>query len=167
MIFAAGFSFYAVSAKMIDRIYASSLSSDQKLLNAIGISSFSSLSKDEIQRRIDNQIERYSTLLNSKARTLSYMKDTLQNVNDFHFTFYSIQNVLKKMKGQVSISQLEYSTKSASRLEMEQFSLEKSGAFKEEEKYFKELGLDLQEVKNGTSKWYKTVNVKFYLRSKR
>jgi hypothetical protein len=163
VILAIGFSFYFVSVRMIDGIYASSLSGDQKLLNAIGISSFSSLSEEEIQRRVDDQIRKYSTLLNSKSRTLSYMKSTLQNVNDFHFSFYALQDVLEKMKGELSLSYLAYSTKASSSIEMVQFALENSDAFEKEKEYFEKYGIKLQQVENAKSKWYKTVSEKVYL----
>ncbi|WP_156097001.1 hypothetical protein [Mesoaciditoga lauensis] len=157
-----GFSFYFISTKMIDGIYASSLSADKNLLNAAGVSSFSNLSKEDMQRRIDEQIERYSTLLNSKSRTLSYIKDTLQNVDNFHFTFYSLQNVLGELKGQISLSYLEYSTNPSTPLEIIQFTLENSDTVSKELSYFKSVGFSAQ-VTIGKSKWYKTTSEKIYL----
>ncbi len=158
-----GFSFYFVSSKMMDKIYANALSADQNLLNAAGISSFSALSKEDIQRRIDDQIARYSTLLNSKSRVLSYMKDTLEGVNDFHYTFYSVQNVFEKFKGQISLATLEYSTASSTPIEMVQFGLEDSSVPLEEKSYFEKLGYKVQLVENAGSKWYKTKSEKIYL----
>jgi len=158
-----GFSFYFVSSKMMDKIYANALSADQNLLNAAGISSFSALSKEDIQRRIDDQIARYSTLLNSKSRVLSYMKDTLEGVNDFHYTFYSVQNVFEKFKSQISLATLEYSTASSTPIEMVQFGLEDSSVPLEEKSYFEKLGYKVQLVENAGSKWYKTKSEKIYL----
>ncbi len=152
---------------MIRDIYASSLSADKNLLNAVGVSSFESLSWDDIQNRIDTQISRYTNSLNMKSRVLLALKETLQNVNDFHKTIYSVQNVFEDLDGSVSISYLEYSFKGSTPLEINEFMLKENAerVVNEEEKLFQKFGYDVNFTENKKSKWYKTTSKTMYLGS--
>ncbi len=152
---------------MIKDIYASSLSADKNLLNAVGVSSFESLSWDDIQNRIDTQIARYTSSLNARSRTLFSLKETLQNVNDFHKTLYSLQSVFARLDGSVSLSYLKYSFKGATPLEIGEFMLKKDSqvVINEEKKLFKELDYEVNFTESKKPEWYKTTSRILYLGS--
>ncbi len=156
MIVGVGFSFYFISTKMIDGIYENALSADKNLLSVAGISSLTDMSKGEIQLKIDDQIQRYSGILNSQSRTLSYMKDFAKGVEDFHSTIQAINDVYKKIDGKTSFSYLHYETKSASPLQITQFIPKDDNILNLEKKLFDELGYKIQINKSTTSNWYKT-----------
>ena len=151
-----GFSFYFISTNMIDGIYENALSADKNLLSIAGIPSLAGLSKGEVQSKIDEQIQRYHSVLNSKSRILSYMKDFIEGVGKFHSTIQAVNSVYKKIGGRVSLSYLHYKTKSASTLQMIQFVPEGDNVLDLEKVLFKKLGYKIQMNKVQTSNWYKT-----------
>ena len=156
MIVGVGFSFYFISTKMIDGIYENALSADKNLLSIAGVSSLTELSKGEIQLKIDEQIRRYSSILNSQSRTLSYMKDFAKGVEDFHSTIQAVNDVYKEIDGKTSFSYLHYETKSASPLQITQFIPKDDNILNLEKKLFNKLGYKIQINKSTTSNWYKT-----------
>ena len=156
MIVGVGFSFYFVSTKMIDGIYENALSADKNLLSIAGISSLTDLSKGEVQSKIDEQIQRYSNILNSQSRTLSYMKNFAKGVEDFHSIIQAVNNVYKKIDRKVSFSYLCYKTGSASPLQIIQFTPKDDNILSLEKELFDKLGYKFQMSKPTTSNWYKT-----------
>ncbi len=156
IIVGVGFSFYFVSTNMIDGIYENALSADKKLFSIAGISSLTDLSKGEVQSKIDEQIQQYSNILNSQSRTLSYMKDFAKGVEKFHSTMQAMNNVYKKIDGKASLSYLHYNTKSASTLQIIQFTSKNGGTLSLEKELFDKLGYKVQMNKSAASSWYKT-----------
>ncbi len=167
IIIGVGVSFYAISTKMIRDIYASSLSADRNLLNAMGVSSFETVSWNDIQNRIDEQIAKYTNSLNIKSSILLSMKETLQSVDDFHRTVYSLQNVFQTLNGALSISYFGYDFKGSTPLEISEFMLKENAQkiVEEEKRIFEKSGYEAVFVKNPQSQWYKTTKETLYLRS--
>lgn len=154
-----GFLLYFVGENMINSLYQSALSADDKLLAIAGISSFSGVSKSEIQSRVDEQIQRYTNLLNSQSHTLFSIKDNLENVENFHSILMALNSVTNKVSGKVSFSYLRYVEKSATPLFFIQFRTEKStDVLAIEKKVFEGFGYKIHVEKSQKSNWYKAFN---------
>ncbi len=159
LIIGVGFIFYFVGETVINNLYQSSLSTDDKLLSVAGISSFSSVSKSEIQSRVDKQIWRYTNLLNTQSRTLSSIKNTLENVEKFHSILMALNLATDKVNGKISFSYFRYVENSATPLYFIQFRTDKSTEILYiEKKVFESLGYKTHIEKFQTSNWYKASN---------
>ncbi len=154
-----GLLFYFIGESVINNLYQNALSADDKLLSIAGISSFSSVPKSEIQSRVDEQIQRYTNLLNSQSHMLFSIKNGLENVEKFHSILTALNFVTNEISGKISFSYLRYVEKSATPLFFIQFRTEEnSNVLATEKKIFESLGYKVYIEKSQASNWYKASN---------
>ncbi|MGC8545250.1 hypothetical protein [Athalassotoga sp.] len=119
VIIGVGFLSYELIDVFVNDLYTHAISADRNLLENAGISL--SMSKGQIQNRLDEVIKNYSNNLNVQSQLLLKMKDDLNEVNKFHSSI----DVLDKISGQstFTVSALSYLSNSATLLTFNQISL--------------------------------------------
>jgi hypothetical protein len=152
VIISIGFLSYEFIGVFINDLYIHAISADRNLLENAGISL--SMSKGQIQSRLDEVIKNYSNNLNIQSQLLLKMKDDLNETNKFHSSI----DILDKISGQptFTVSELSYAGNSATLLTFHQISISDDSTILDlEQQIIENSGYTFSISSPQSQNWYK------------